>query len=604
MTRVRHPRPRVEPMSRCRSLRSIVPLAASLSAGLKAVVTPCTVRVRKQTTDGARALHGSGRGDVGFIVLVTILFLGACKRDVSRLDDVQRMAYAVKPAVVRVSAVATGEFHYPASAIARIESELRRDGKELRARGLEGAEETVETGSGGSGSGFIVHPDGLILTSGHVVAPTRDRTALQRDLARNGAIAALVRHFPIETLRAAYREEELDRYVTPLAAVGRITGVKVVSDVELSNGETLPYTIRRYSPALNERGTDLAVLQIERRNLPVLRLGDSESVRVGESIWSVGYPAVASSSDEVIGGWLSRDSDLEATVNPGTITAIKRNVANTPVLQSNVAIYRGNSGGPAVNVTGEAIGISTWGHTSAEQIKFLVPINVAKQMLAEAKLRAAPEGAFNLHYRAALDAANEGNWIAARAELLRASTMFPNSPDLIRFGRDADRAIQAMPPWQLHPVATFVTLGMGVIGSIVTIWLVLRARRPRPLPDLSKGSTVESVIAPEGVVLSANGMLGRFTILNGTRAGEKLGLGGSGIRIGRESSICEIVLANPKVSRLHAEVVSIDGKVLLIDRNSSNGTYVNDQKIDRRFLQDGDIIYFGGRNAVAVAFHS
>ena len=103
---------------------------------------------------------------------------------------------------------------------------------------------------------------------------------------------------------------------------------------------------------------------------------------------------------------------------------------------------------------------------------------------------------------------------------------------------------------------------------------------------------------------SVSRLLGRFTILNGSRAGERLGLGGSGIRIGRESTICEIVLENPKVSRLHAEVVSIDGKVLLIDRNSSNGTYVNDQKIDKRFLKDGDIIYFGGRNAIAVAYHA
>ena len=116
--------------------------------------------------------------------------------------------------------------------------------------------------------------------------------------------------------------------------------------------------------------------------------------------------------------------------------------------------------------------------------------------------------------------------------------------------------------------------------------------------------TPEMRVDPNGGMRSSNGMLGRLTILNGERAGQKLGLGGSGIRIGRESTICEIVLENPKVSRLHAEVVSIDGKVLLIDRNSSNGTYVNDQKIDKRFLKDGDIIYFGGRNAVAVAFHA
>src|SRR4029079_4538577 len=99
--------------------------------------------------------------------------------------------------------------------------------------------------------------------------------------------------------------------------------------------------------------------------------------------------------------WLSRDSDLEATFNPGTITAIKTNVANTPVFQSNVAIYRGNSGGPAVNARGEVIGISTWGHATAEQIKFLVPVNVARQMLAAAGITPSTGGDFNTHYRAA-----------------------------------------------------------------------------------------------------------------------------------------------------------------------------------------------------------
>jgi len=130
---------------------------------------------------------------------------------------------------------------------------------------------------------------------------------------------------------------------------------------------------------------------------------------------------------------------------------------------------------------------------------------------------------------------------------------------------------------------------------------VSRRRIPR---DLLKAKTVAMELNAGPNTGPRDGTLGRLTILNGHRAGEKLGLGGSGIRIGRESAICEIVLENPKVSRLHAEVVSIDGKVLLIDRNSSNGTYVNDEKIDKRFLKDGDITYFGGRNAVAVAFNA
>jgi len=310
----------------------------------------------------------------------------------------------------------------------------------------------------------------------------------------------------------------------------------------------------------------------------------------------------------VIGGWLSHESDLEATLSNGTITAIKHDITNTQVFQSNVGIYRGNSGGPAVNRDGEVIGISTWGHTDAEQIKFLVPINIAKKFLNDAKVAYNIDGEFNQHWQKALNAAAGGNWNLASAEVTRAGALFPSSPDLIRFRHDTDRALQAMPLWRRHPMAAGA-IGVAALGALVALIIPL-SRRPKIPKDVLTAKTVETMIAPVERERTESGperpprLLGRFTILNGARAGERLGLGGSGIRIGRESSICEIVLENPKVSRLHAEVVSIDGKVLLIDRNSSNGTYVNDQKIDKRFLKDGDIIYFGGRNAIAVAYHA
>jgi S1-C subfamily serine protease len=535
--------------------------------------------------------------------LVILIIVIGCRRDVPRLDEVGKMAYGVKPGVVRISAYANAEVHYPSSVIREIADELRNEGVAVTLREPGGEESVIETGAGGSGSGFIIHPDGFIVTSAHVVAPTRDAEELERDLLRNGAVMALLRHFPKDKLYELYRGDDLDRFVEPLSRASRVTDVKVVNQVELSNGETMPFVIRRYSPPLSEGGTDLAVLKVERKNLPSVPLGDSDATRVGESVWSVGYPAVASTSDELIGGWLSRESDLEATVNPGNITAIKVNAAKTPVFQSNVAIYRGNSGGPAVNKDGQVIAVSTWGHSSAEQIKFLVPINVVKQVVAAAQIPVSADGEFNQHYRAALDAAREGEWVDAKVELARATHLFPNSPDLIRFGRDAERALRDLPMWQKHPIATGVASGFLVFALIGTTFVVVRSRKPRFPADLMKAATVETLVSPNGTALN-QALLGRFTILNGMRAGEKLGLGGSGIRIGRESAICEIVLENPKVSRLHAEVVSIDGKVLLIDRNSSNGTYVNDQKIDKRFLKDGDIIYFGGRNAVAVAFHA
>lgn len=537
----------------------------------------------------------------------------ACRRDSSGLDEVQKMAYEVKPGVVRISAFATAHFRYDAASIRALESTMKSRGDDVSAEKLDGEILSVDTGAGGSGSGFIIHPDGYILTSGHVVAPTREPDVMAKELRRNGAIAALMKHFPVDQLRRLHRGDALEGYVTALAQTGRIDDVAVVNEVDLSNGEKLPFHVEQFSPPLNQRGSDLALLAVKRKNLPVLAIGDSDGARVGDSIWSIGYPAVASSTDEVIGGWLSRDSDLEPTFNPGIITAIKTNVVNTPVFQSNVAIYRGNSGGPAVNRQGEVIGISTWGHAEAEQIKFLVPVNVARAFIGQAKVPLNVEGDFAKHYRAALDAAADGDWGVTDRELTRASAMFRNSPDLLHLRRDTTRALQSMPLWRQHPVAaSSAAIALAAALLVVLIPALTRRRLPKEFNiDMHKAATQETIVSPNGdrsgaaaPTPSRSSILGRFTILNGTRAGQRLGLGGSGIRIGRESAICEIVLENPKVSRLHAEVVSIDGKVLLIDRNSSNGTYVNDQKIDKRFLKDGDIIYFGGRNAIAVAFHA
>jgi S1-C subfamily serine protease len=536
-------------------------------------------------------------------LLFVFLFLTAlgCRGDVAHLDDVGKMVYEVKPAVVRISALATAQFRYAPSTIKTIEEALKQDGFGVTAQNLGQNEMDVPTGAGGSGSGFIINPDGLILTSGHVVEPTRDSAALDRQMLRNGAIAALLKHFPVDELRKLYRTGALDRYLDTLVANGHLVTRVVTNEVALSNGEILPFTIERFSPPLAQHGTDLALLRVKRKNLPVLTLGDSDSTRVSEPVWAFGYPAVASSTDDVIGGWLSRDSDLETTLSPGIITAIKRNIANTPVFQSNVGIYQGNSGGPAVNRNGEVIAISTWGRSDAESIKFLVPINVAKSFLAEAKVPINLQGEFDRHYRASLDAAQDGKWTDASSELASANSLFPHSPDLMHFQRDTERALQSMPLWRKHPVAT---AGAGGVLAALALGLTLpRIRRPRIAADMLKVTT-ERVVSPSSAPPGAPQMLGKLTILNGPRAGERFGLGGSGIRIGRESAMCEIVLENPKVSRLHAEVVSIDGKVLLIDRNSSNGTYVNDHKIDKRFLKDGDIIYFGGRNAVAIAFHA
>src|SRR5258708_38102560 len=89
----------------------------------------------------------------------------ACRRDASGLDDVGKMAYAVKPGVVRISAYATAHFRYDAAAIRTVEQLMSSRGEDVTAEKLHVDQLSVDTGAGRSASGFILYPNGLILTS-------------------------------------------------------------------------------------------------------------------------------------------------------------------------------------------------------------------------------------------------------------------------------------------------------------------------------------------------------------------------------------------------------------------------------------------------------
>jgi S1-C subfamily serine protease len=534
-------------------------------------------------------------------VIFLLLLICGCRRDASPLEPVQRMAYEVKPAVVRVSAYAT--------ATIRIDPTGSDIGFEELTSGGGTAPVSVETGTGGSGSGFLIHPEGWILTSAHVVEPTLQQEQMHARLLRNGALTLLARILDDDVLAAYRRGGTLDRLIEKVIERSSLEQVEVVNRVELSNGQSASFAVESLSPSIERGGRDLALLRIAGQDLPVLDLADPDGIHLQEQIWIIGYPAVASSEDEQIGAWLSTETDLEPTIHSGSITAIRKSSGQMTIYQSDAPMYPGQSGGPAVNRSGKVVGVPTWGHKSADRIRFLIASEVVAEFIEESGVPLGVEGRFTRLYGAAIDAAAKGDWRQAERNLREADTIFPNSPDLARFLRDAERQLETRGNRHTDLAASVA------VAAAVLILLVAGLRLRKPARQLDPGTSVpELVILPrrgdrnDGDALSfqypGERSLGTFTVLNGERAGQRLGLRGSGIRIGREAKYCEVVLSDPKVSRLHAEVVSLDGRTMLIDHSSSNGTFVNDKRIDRALLRDGDIIYFGGRHAVAVAFRT
>jgi hypothetical protein len=162
---------------------------------------------------------------------------------------------------------------------------------------------------------------------------------------------------------------------------GRIvTNLHVIRDmktasVRLANGDVFDSVSVL---AVDER-RDLAVVQIAGFNLPALELGDSDVLTVGEPVLAVGSP-----------------SGLEGTVTAGILSSVRDSGDGFRVLQTDAAVNPGNSGGPLVNGSGQAIGVISFKLRSAEGLNFGVPINYAQGLLK------------NLHEPMTLDRMREG----------------------------------------------------------------------------------------------------------------------------------------------------------------------------------------------------
>jgi serine protease Do len=260
---------------------------------------------------------------------------------------------------------------------------------------------------GGQGTGFVINPDGYVLTNAHVVHKSDEQieSAMYRGFVNWG-----FRTFPqywtqmgLDPWPVTTQDEE-DLWS---AAHESFEVVNVKQEVTVTVGKSVEgldlieqgyrADVRKVSPRewklvngqwTTVSGKDVAIIKMEASNHPAMMLGDSDEMMVGDVIMAIGYPGAVVQHD-----YLSEASKFEASVTSGIISAVKEAPDGSPILQTDTAITHGNSGGPAINEAGEVIGITTFGtsgwdpvlgeYKEIEGFNFLVPSNVAKDFLNE-----------------------------------------------------------------------------------------------------------------------------------------------------------------------------------------------------------------------------
>ncbi len=156
----------------------------------------------------------------------------------------------------------------------------------------------------------------------------------------------------------------------------------------------------------SDSNLDLAIIKINMKCINYAKLGDSDNLKVGESVYAIGNPIGFEFQKTVTSGIVSAlnrtiifDENQQAVSKNGYYSNSSDNkIYMSNLIQTDATINPGNSGGPLINNDGEIIGINTVKITSAEGIGFAVPINVVKPIIekleAEGKFEEASIGIF------------------------------------------------------------------------------------------------------------------------------------------------------------------------------------------------------------------
>ena len=305
---------------------------------------------------------------------------------------------------------------------------------------------TREVQYSASGSGFVITPDGYIITNAHVVS-FHDELVIYNLV--DSAIGAEFDEFK-ETAGREPNKEEQELIADYVIRYARVTDIQKSTYVAL--GVTIPGVamlgiarqadIRKLGSSIDDifrggMGNDVAIIKIAQDNLATVKLGDSDDVKLGDRIFVIGYPGVATFHP-----LLEKTSEVESTLTAGIVSAEKTTKGGFEVFQTDAAMTHGNSGGPAFNEKGEVIGIATFGSidlTTGQEVagfNFLIPINLAKEFMHEMNI-INTRGSVDEHFEEGMRFFWNEQYDEAIEELEIVTRLYPGHPSAQKYITEA-----------------------------------------------------------------------------------------------------------------------------------------------------------------------
>lgn len=161
-----------------------------------------------------------------------------------------------------------------------------------------------------------------------------------------------------------------------------LTNKHVVSDNDAVYKVTLSPTEELEAEVIyRDPNVDLAVIKVVGNNFPVIQLGDSSEITIGEDVITIGN-ALGRVTDSISEGKitsLSKDIVVGSRRNPTTLQGL---------IQSNGRLYPGDSGGPLLNLEGEVIGVNTASTVNSRwPTSYYIPANTAKEVINKAGVK-------------------------------------------------------------------------------------------------------------------------------------------------------------------------------------------------------------------------